>query len=351
MWIIKKFICVSCLFLFPFAAIYAVSAENITLLIQGSGSENFTDSFKQALTIEARAIGYHITENPRLANYSIKFTVEDDETEEKSIFTVTLFDIIEASDIITMDYFFADEEEMMLYGQLVFFLLIANIPEIETPEVEAEPEENHSWRDKRVYFNPSFVYSVKFLNLIGDNLYGGTGASDGIDDPDRVAPLDNKSITMMGAGMGLEFQFLSFMSIEPYVQISFEEVANNNLIYNLMFSLRLKLPLKVLKHFIIEPYGAAAYSKAFPAELDIYEYQPISDALPKNLAFGGGIQAAVKAGNSSAIFFDANFMYFGETSVKNQFGELYPYPEVIKYKNYVLGFGVGFKFGFSDKKN
>jgi hypothetical protein len=346
MWqIMRKIACVSLIFLFSIAALYANDPENFILHIQGTGSPNFVEGFKFALEIEANAAGYQTTTNSSMADYSIRFSVEFDQTEQKSKFIVTLFSVKESLEVIAMEYYFADEEEMMLYSQLVFFLLIANI---EIPVVEVVPE-NDNWRHKWLYITPSLNYSLLMFKLNEKNLVGGTGVSDE-EDASIIAPLDNRIIPTLGLGLGLEFQFLDFMSIEPHAHISFEEASLNELVFNLLFSLKLKFPLKFFNHLVISPYGAAAYSMYFSQKIDIAGSIPMLDFLPIDIAVGGGIQVAMKTGNNDALFFDASFMYFGDISTRNQFYDLYAYPPEVFYNYSILSFGIGYKFGLLDRK-
>jgi len=352
MWqISKKFICISFLLLFSLAYLHAASPKNITLSIQGSGSQNFVDGFKNALTVEAKAAGYQVTDDLDKSKYNIKFTVEFDRIEQKSKFVVSLIKVADSSVIVTMEYFFADEEEMLLYGQLVFFMLMSNLPE----DVTAAPEDD-SWRNKWLYFNISFDYSLMFMALQPEGLIGGIGVYDGeYTNPTRVGPLDNKIVPTFGIGFGIEFQFLNFMSIEPHAQIFREEIKLDNIMYNALFSVKLNFPLKFLKSLVITPYGIAAYSMRFPENED--EDEEIFDNYPEFI-FGGGIQFAVKAGKSGAIFFDVSYMYVNDDlKMKNQFRNTedpkynyYPEPEFIHYNNFNISFSIGYKFGLFNRK-
>jgi hypothetical protein len=336
----KKSICVLFLFICSFSHIYAANSKNITLNVQGTGQPGFVEGFKAALIIEAQAAGYQITENLNAAKYSIRFTVEFDQMEQKSKFIVSLIKVVDLSVIVSMEYFFADEEEMLLYSQLIFFLLMSNIPE---DEISAAPEDD-TWRNKWLYISPSFNYSLMFLALQSEGLIEGIGVYNGdFDSPDRVAPLDNKIVPIMGVGLGLEVQFLDFMSIEPHAQISMEQIILNRIMYSALFSVELKFPLKFFRSFVIEPYAVAAYSMRFPEELEIFVNYP-------QFIFGGGIQVAVKAGKSGALFFDVSYLYLGDIGMNNQYDELYPKPEIIYYNHSVLGFGIGYKFGLFDRK-
>jgi hypothetical protein len=335
----KKITCASILIFFSISALYAANSKNMALNIQGNGNANLVDGFKHALIIEANAAGYRTTESLNEAKYQIKFAVEFDRDEQRFRFTVSLIKVEGLSEVITMEYFFADEEEMLLYSQLVFFMLMANLPE---DEISA-PEDN-TWRNKWLYINTSFDYSLMLLALKGDNLMGGLGIFNSSVDPPLVAPMDNKIVPMLGAGLGLEFQFLDFMSIEPHAQISLENAVIDHPVYSLLFSVQIKFPLKFFKYFVIEPYGLAAYPmRIFDGDEDIFFTYP-------EYIFGGGVQVAVKAGKSGALFFDVGYMYLGDTELNNYYGELYPEPDTIHFDHSVLKFSIGYKFGFFNRK-
>jgi len=345
----KKIIFISFFLLFSVTFLYAVNAKDITLIVQGSGSPSFVEGFKYALTVEAKAAGYQMTDNLSQAKYNINFTVEFDRVEQKSKFIVSLIKVDDSSVIVSMEYFFADEEEMMLYAQLVFFLLMSNLPE----DVTTAAPEDDTWRNKWLYLNTSFDYSIMLLLLNDPKLYAGNGVYFGTpgDANFRVAPLDHKFIFMPGVSLGLELQFLNFLSIEPRAQISREQALLDHIMYTALFSVDLKIPLKFLKYIVIEPYVSAAYPMRFPVEKEVFKKYPL-------YFFGGGIQIAAKAGKSGALFFEANYMFdadylfFGktDTSMKNPFEDFYPEPEVIHYNHSVLGFRIGYKFGFFNRK-
>jgi hypothetical protein len=334
----KKITCASILLFFSISALYAANSKNMALNIQGNGNANLVDGFKHALIIEANAAGYRTTESLNEAKYQIKFSVEFDRIEQRFKFTVSLIKVEGLSEVITMEYFFADEEEMLLYSQLVFFMLMANLPEDEIPV----PEDN-TWQNKWLYINASFDYSLMLLALKSDGLHGGLGVYNDFFNPIRSAPIDNKIVPMVGAGLGVEVQFLDFMSIEPHAQISLENAVIDHLMYSLLFSVQLKFPLKFFSSFVIEPYGIAAYPMRFPEENEIFFTYP-------DYIFGGGIQVAVKAGKIGALFFDVSYLYLGDTEMNNYYGELYPKPETIHYDHSVLKFSIGYKFGFINRK-
>jgi hypothetical protein len=342
--IVRKVICVLFVLFSSSAVIYGANTKNFALNIQGSGPPASVEGFKYALTIEAEAAGYRTTDNLASAKYYIKFNVEFDQAGQGSRFIVSLLKVADSSEIVTMEYYFADEEEMLLYSQLVFFMLMANLPE-EDSIAAASPAESDNWRNKWLYARGSLDYSVSMLGLKSDGLIGNAGVYYGAyDDPTRIAPLDNTVVLMPGMSLGAEFQFFDWMSIEPGVHLSLEEILLKNYMYNMLFSLELKFPLKFFKNFILAPYGAGSYPMRFPQENEIFDNYPM-------LGYGGGIQTSVKAGKNSAVFLDINYMYFGDTGMNNRYGELFPNPSVIHYNQSALGIRIGYKHGFFDRKS
>lgn len=338
----KKAVYILIFAFFSISGLFAARSKNITLIIQGNGPLETVEGFKYALKIEANAAGYDVSDNPAAAKYSIRFNVVFDQAEQKFRFTVSLIKMADQSEIVTMEYLFTDEEEMLLYSQLVFFMLMANLPEDEI----GAPEDD-SWRNKYLYLSASFDYSLMLLELSKNNdLMGGIGMYNDSVTPKIVAPLDNKIIPMIGISLGLEYQFLNFMSVEPKIHISMEEVLKNNIIFNALCSLDIKAPLKFFGSFVIAPYLEAAYPMRFRLG---HEVREVFFNYPK-LGYGGGVQTAVKMGKNGALFFDVGYLYFGETGLKNQFTDLYPKPSVIKYNYSLVSFRVGYKYGFFNRK-
>jgi len=338
--IAKKALCALFILFSSISALYAANSKNITLNIQGSGAGELVEGFKYALKIEANAAGYDVSDNIAEAKYIIKFTVTFDQVQQKSKFTVSLVKAADSSEVVAMEYTFSDEEEMLLNSQLVFFMLMANLPEDEVKTAAVD----QTWRDKWLYARVSFDYSLMYLALKGDGLIGGMGVYNGtFDDPTGIGTVDNKIVPVPGVKLGAEVQFLNFLSVEPGVQISYEEVAKKHLMYSILFSMEIKFPLKFFGGFVPAPYIAAVYPMRFPKSNEVFS------SFPK-FGYGGGLQAAVKMEKNSALFFEASYIIFGDTGMKNQFGELYPYPEVIKYDYSALCFKIGYKYGFFDRK-
>jgi len=340
---VKKALFVIIILFSSISGLYAAKPKNITLIIQGNGPQETVEGFKYALKIEANAAGYNVSDNPTAAKYFIKFNVVFDQAEQKSRFSVSLIKMADQSEIVTMEYLFTDEEEMLLYSQLVFFMLMANLPE---DEVETKPEaapEDDSWRNKWLYLRASFDYSIMLLSLQKTGLAGGGLGMYNPANPSIIAPLDNKVVPVLGIGLGAEVQVLNFLSLEPGFQLSYENAVEGHTIYNLLLTMGVKFPLKFFNSFVPEPYIMAAFPMRFPAVNDIFVKYP-------TLVYGGGVQVAVKMEKSSAIFFEVSYLYYGDVTMKNKYKELYPKPNVISYDYSVVCFKVGYKYGLFDRK-
>jgi hypothetical protein len=335
----KKALCALIILFSSISGLYAANSKGIKLNIQGTGSNELVEGFKYALKIEATAAGYDVTDNMIEAKYLIKFTVAFDQVQQKSKFNVSLVKVADSSEVVAMEYLFTDEEEMLLYSQLVFFMLMANLPE---DEVGTGVVDN-TWRDKWLYVRASFDYSVMLLALKGDGLLGGLGMFNDDYNPPLVSPLDNKVVPVFGVGLGAEVQVLDFLSVEPGGQLSYENAVQGHTMFSLLASLSIKFPLKFFSGFVPEPYIAAAYSLRFPEENEIFINFPM-------LAYGGGIQVSVKMEKNSALFFEAGYMFFGDVGMKNKYTNIFPKPEIIKYDYSLLSFKIGYKYGFFNRK-
>ena len=347
----KKALCALIILFSSISGLYAANSKGIKLNIQGTGSNELVEGFKYALKIEATAAGYDVTDNMIEAKYIIKFTVAFDQVQQKSKFNVSLVKVADSSEVVAMEYLFTDEEEMLLYSQLVFFMLMANLPEDETGSGVVD----NTWRNKWLYVRASVDYSVMILNLIkNSDLYDGYAAYKSLipydkDNPTAIVPLDNKVIPMPGVSLGAEVQFLDFMSAEPGFQIFYEKDAQNYSALNMMLSMKIKFPIKYFSGFVPEPYLMAVYPLSrIPLENDIFADFP-------KLLFGAGMQVAVKMEKNSALFFEADYMMsFADTYLVNQFKQypnpLAPFPEKFKYNYSAVCFKMGYKYGFFDRK-
>ena len=335
---------------------FAADMPNRSVFIEGKApwyeqQTFFLENFK----MEAVALGYTVADNKRDAGYTFIFEVipniimYDDGTqapappdEAQFVLLVTFYRNEDNKELVYFEFLFTDLYEMYEYNQILFFRAAVNIPPID--EEDFIVRENHDWRNKWLYLRLSFDFPVTFYQLKSDGLIGGIGAyQNTFDDPKQTAPLDNRVVALPAGTVGIEFQFLNFMSIEPNFQIGWEHLNDTDLII-MGVGAELKFPLKILSNVVLEPYGAFVYPILLPELSDVF------DSFPQ-FGFGGGVQIAIKGGKSGAFFADINYMYYyGDAVIKNALGELFPKPEVIHFQRSVIGIGVGYKIGIFNRK-
>ena len=311
----------------------------------------FLDNFK----MEATALGYTVVNDKCAAGYTFEFEViphivmYDDGTEAPAppdeaqfVLLVAFFRNEDNRELVYFEHLFTDLNEMYEFNQFVFFRAAVNIPPIN--EEDLMVQENQDWRNKWLYLRLSFDFPITFYQLKGDGLIAGRGAYEGsFDSATSTTPLDNRVIALPAGTVGLEFQFLNFMSIEPKFQIGWEYLNDTNLMM-MAAGVELKFPLKFLNNVLLAPYGAFTYPILMPETSDIF------DSFPQ-FGFGGGIQIAIKGGKAGAFFADVNYMYYyGDSVIYNNLGELAPNPEVIHFQRSVIGIGVGYKVGLGNRK-
>jgi len=319
--------------------------------------EFFTVNFK----MEAEVLGYYIAENKSDAGYIFKFKVEpntvlhNDGTrhpappdDNQFVIFISLIRNTDDFEILNFNFYFSDLLEMYNYTQTLFLKAAVLIPpadpviQRETVTVLQDRRPDTRWKNKMFYIRASFDYPITFYILQSDGLVGQLGVYKGdYDNPDRVSPEDHKIMAMPGFTFGIETQFLNFMSLEMIAQLSFGDTRNNTFL-NASIGTDIKFPLKFFTNFLITPYLGIT----FPVTVsDVFDKFPI-------LGLGGGLQAGVKSGKNGSIFLDARYMYFiGKAGMSNPYGDLFPNPEVIYYKRQILGFGLGYKFGFIDRRS
>jgi len=315
--------------------LFAADSDEKAICIQGFGNRiDQVTFFRDAFMAEAEAAGFNVIDrfDFKFADYGIRFDITPNANvnEQQFIFTISLVRIKDLGVMVTATYAFNDLEEMAPYTQYLFFRLVSNIPGYGSGTV------NPAWKNKWLYLRLSFDYPITIYELKPNGLLGGVALSN--DDPSSM-PLDNKIMALPGAAVGMELQLLNWLSIEPLVRASMEELFGKYY-YSISAEVDLKFPIKT-NYFMIEPYLAASYPFIKP---DIFVEFPL-------FGFGGGVQVGVRGGSMGAFFIDVNYMYWLYDAVaKNPYAVQYPYPDKIHYRRYVIGLGVGYKLGFINRK-
>jgi len=325
------------------------------------GSAEQAEFFHKNFSMETAAAGYAVTENENEADYSMKLTVKpnmivfDDGTEEPAppdedqfILLINLIRSSDGVEIVSLSFGFSEMDEMYKHNLSLLYQAMANVPMTkasgadEMPASKAAsavpPAEDDMWRNKWVYVRASLNFPISYYEAKSDGLYGGANIYKGsIDNPDQSARLEHKILPMAGATVGVEVQFMDWMSAELIFDAKFQDPVGYAFIPGL--GLQIKFPFKPSGHFMLEPYAAVA------ASINTADHS-VSYPL---IALGAGAQLGVKGVNMGAFFFDINFMYsIGEAQTKNT-DTVMTQPEVLHWNHFVLGLGLGYKIGFINR--
>ncbi|MCL2806026.1 MAG: hypothetical protein FWD26_08820 [Treponema sp.] len=334
---------------------FAGELPNRRVFIEGTASrQDHLEFFYSNFRAEAFGIGYSVAANRRDAGYIFRFNVQPNPANTNEfVIKISLIRNSDNFEILTFDFFFSSLFEMYEYNQFLFFRAVSVIPPLsesdlvvvqevqevvvqEVRVVQTTSQIDNRWKNKWLYFRASFDYPITFYVLQSEGLYNGIAVYDGLfESPDRFSPIDHKILAMPGATVGMEFQFFNFMSLELNVQASMGDTRSNTFI-NLAAGAELKFPLKFFQNVVLTPYAAFTYPLLVS---DVFRDFPI-------YSVGGGIQIGIRGGKSGSFFIDISGMYsLTEAAMHNPFGELYRKPEVIHYKRFVVGLGIGYKIG------
>jgi hypothetical protein len=345
---------------------FSVSARDIQnrfLFIEGTAeNETFLEFFHSIFTIEAAGAGYIVTETREEAAYTFRFFVFPNNItdDNKYILRISLIDNLaekkeiadthccdfyfasiddsviwyfEGEEILFFNFYFSDLDEINDYSQLLFHRATVFIPPARRGIIDTD------WQNKWIYLRASFDYPVVFYALqpkgliAGQAVYGGTFES-----PTNLIPLDHTILPQPGITLGIEVQFLNFMSAELNFMLNMGD-PSTNFFLNIASGIQLKYIFKT-SYFMIQPYGAFLFH---------LNKSPVFDKFPSH-AFGGGIQVGVRGGRNGAFFIDSSFMYSPEdVYMHNSYDPLSPSPSSIKYRRFVFGIGVGYKYGFFNR--
>jgi hypothetical protein len=288
---------------------------------------------------------YTVVENQADSDYTMNLSITQDvETSYEdeygrmsaeqiiNILTVSLMDTVEVREILQFSWAFETLEEMYEWNLHLIYQAMANVP---LTKLTAVVDTNH-WRNKWVYLRGSFDYPITFYAVNKEK-----NSHISVQNPNTqgdYARLDHQIRPFPGVTVGLEFQFLNWMSLEGDFQISFGEPLVTTFIPAIQVAL--KFPLKPSRHFMIEPYGVASFPFATAADTRQFP----------TYGLGGGVQLGVTGGDMGAFFEDVNNIYFmGDVVTANNFDPSRPYPLDLYWHRFSVGLGIGYKIGFINR--
>jgi len=361
-----------------FAAVSSLAQDipNEFLYMEGSAvRQDQLEFFLTNFKIEAAGAGYTITETRNEAAFTFRFIISQNTVidsggnrvpappdDNQFVMRISLIKNAGSEEILTFDFYFTELLEMYEHTFSIFHRAVIYIPpsvrevivekevvvEVEREvEVLVEGEIDRSWQNRWLYINLSVDYPISFYQLQPTGLKGaniGVYSPGGLDENGEeiladVMPLDHKIIPQPGMTLGLEFQFLNFMSLEINFQANIGDPRTYYFV-NLFAGAELKFAIKT-KYFMIQPYLGFLY----PLNVsDEFKEFPL-------FAAGGGLEVGVRGGKLGAFFLNVNFMYFfGDVYRHNPYDPLFSEPPVIHYKRFNLGLGIGYKFGLIERR-
>jgi len=328
------------------ASSFAQNIHQRYLFIEGTAVDpEHYEFFMKNFALEAAGAGYTVTENKNSAAYTLNFDVSSDTglNNYPYVAKISLFRNEDGLEVTTLNFYYNNIDEVYEFTRTLFQNVTLYIPLLTVEELNTAQGLYQNWKNKWLYLRASFDYPITFYLLKPDGLIGGSGLYNS--DPYRVSPIDHKIMAMPGATVGVEFQFLDFMSVELNFQLSMGDT-RDNLFINMAAGFELKFPIK-FNNISIVPYGTFIY------HLNVSEI--FSDFPP--FAYGAGIQLNARAGAYGAVFINVNYTLSlpFDAVMHNPYlvfpadRRLYPEPPVIHYDRSIIGIGIGYKFGFFDR--
>ena len=322
------------------------SMQNRYIFIEGTATvQDHLEFFLKNFAMEATGTGYIVTEKKSDDANTFKFNVFPDTDPSEFVINISLLRNKDNFELVNFDFFFSSLQEMYTFNRTLFLNATVNIPlpQITEEYLASTQELKTLWQNKWLYIRASFDYPITFYLLKGDGLYERMGLyhTDDKGEPDDVDPLDHSIMAMPGATVGVEVQFLNFMSAEINFQLSMGDTRDNTFI-NMAAGAELKFPVK-FENIMLTPYAAFVYHLIV---------SPVFSDFPP-FAVGPGVQLSVKGGSLGAFFVDIKYMFsFSDAVMHNpwvNYPDFWPEPPVIHYNRSVIGLGIGYKFGFFDR--
>ena len=331
-------------FLFFAVSLFAVDIPNRSIYMEGTAelSEHRT-FFLNNFSMEASALGFSVTNTKEEAGFTFKFHVEsyDDEYDPsmRFIILISLFYNENDMEMVSFGWPFASLNDMYEYNQFVFYRAAVLIPSLSDEELAALAQHvvDDSWRNQRLYLRVSADFPITYFQLLPEGLLGDQALFN--EDTNTYSHLDHIVRMMYGATLGVEFQFLSFMSLEANFQVFLGDT-RSNMALNMAAGAEIKFPLNFFSNFVIQPYGTFVYTLSSPdAFIDFPSYH-----------IGGGVQIGTRGGRTGAFFIDINYLFAMKNTIMTNPWEHYPIPPQIHYNRFVVGLGVGYKYGLFGRK-
>jgi hypothetical protein len=324
---------------------YAQTRDDVAIYIPMpvGGTSDQQVFFQDNFIMETTAAGYSIAQSEREGDYTLKLEIKrnmilyDDGTEEEAgpdekqyLLELRLVRIDDGTEIVMFNFPFTELEEMYEYNLYLLYQAMANVP---LTKLTAVPDTDH-WRNKWLYIRGSADFNIVAYAMDGSKT---NEVSDGAGNWTNVFEAGTGRETPVGPGatLGLELQFLNWMSVEGDIKIIVG--TPDDLSFVPTAGVALKFPIKPntlrSKHFMLEPYVGVDFP--WPAGGYIKQFSLLS--------VGGGFQFAVRGGDMGAFFIDLNGQY--------SLGDIHTVSPNRRFwwTRWVLGVGIGYKIGFVNR--
>ena len=330
---------------------FAQEVPNRDIYLEGTAmNEQQRSFFYDNFIMEGNALGYFFVNDRNLAGYTVRFSVEpniitytDGTTapappdEGQFLITLRLIRNNDDFEMASLGFTFTDLDEMYEFNQFILFRTIVSIPPADDEGVPGAAV-NNNWRRNWLYIRVSIDYPIRFYLLQrSSDLIGGIGVYSGpFSSPSGVAPMDHKFLALPGATFGLEFQFLDFLSIEPFFT-AFLGDPSRTMFINMQAGANLKYHINFFQDVVLAPYATFAYHIN---QSDSFAYWP-------RMAAGGGFQILVRGTEYGSFFLNVGYlMSLGLSRMHNPLINLYPNPPTLGYRHHSISFSFGYRQGF-----
>ena len=325
---------------------FAANPQSRSIFIEGTAEYMpHMAFFMEAFSAEASAMSINVSDTKEGAGFTFNFHVQRHSDErDPSISYMILISLIDNetdAELVSFGWAFARHQDMQEHIPFLFYTATALIPGLVVDEVMmiAMPPDNR-WQNMRLYLRTSIDYPIVFYSLQPTGLKGGQGAfGPDPDYPEQLQHLDHIIMPRPGLTLGLELVVFNFLSLEFNFHGNLGDTRTYEFI-NFSAGGRLNLIFRT-RNYMIQPYGIFLWHLNSSSEF--YEFPQFSA--------GGGIQIATRGSRSGAFFIDVNFLISpGDVFIHNPYTGLTPYPRLIHYNRFVFGLGIGYKFGFFERR-
>ena len=332
-------------------SVSASDLPNRSLYIEGTaGQKDHAAFFMDAFRAQAIAMGLSVRDHKSEAGYTFHFHVQSpggeyEKARGRYLLSVYFFDNETGVEMVSFGWHFEELEEMHEHNPLIFHMAAALIPGLTVEEeplvvVIQEREADERWRNQQLSLRVSVNYAIIFYLLQPDGLIGGIGVYDGPNDsPIRVQHIDHIIMPRPGITVGVEWIFHRHLGVALNFQGHLGD-PDTYRFFNMAAGLQLKGVFRP-GNFMLKPYAAISVPLNVSPEFSTFP----------RFAAGGGAQVSVKGIGAGSFFLDAAIMFTpGKVSRYNPYGDWAPNPSRIKYRHFVVTFGIGYRFGILQRR-